>query len=471
MATVMHSFLSLMLNPLAPYLADGRSRYRRPAPVPHGFEPVPLAFTGLDAVPLVGVVSRLWHMVNDPVGLAQDAAEQAGGAPFTLRIPGKFDLTYLGGVRGYKTLTSLPADEAAIGEILGNVPNLSLFGFPRSGASDDYDKLQQLAITGKRILARMLTPDRVAGLAPLIDSVMRERMQPWGDMVDFAQDLHPAIFEISIRYFGGDELFARYGDQLIPALRDIADAIDIPRAALAITPAKFVMREYRATRRLARILRRAQREIPHTPIFSAIAAANVAAADQLWIAMFLLWNSVTYPGAYACWTMVDLMSDSRTRAALAATDERQTLISWGLWETIRLNPIASLVRYLRKPLEYEYSGHRYLLPAGTVAGVSPWRLNRDPEVWDDPDQYRPERFSGVTRPQLFGAGPFACVAGEFSRALIAGVCDAILTANEVQFRGPLPRRRCRVHLTYPSGPVVATLRSRTSTTNTVAIGA
>ncbi|MFE3105260.1 cytochrome P450 [Nocardia tengchongensis] len=471
MATVMHSFLSLMLNPLAPYLAEGRSRYRRPPAVPHGFEPAPLVFTGLDAAPVVGVVSRLWHMVNDPVGLACAAAERTNG-PFTLRIPGKFDLTYLGsGAHGYETLMKLPADHAAIGEVLGNVPNLSLFGFPRSGASDDYDKLQDLAITGKKILARMLTPDRIKGLPPMITSVMRERMQHWGDTVDLAEHLYQAVFEISIRYFGSDEVFERYGEQLIPVLRDIADAIDIPRAALATTPARFLMREYRATKQLVRILRRAHREIPNAPLFAAIRAANVAEADQLWIAMFVLWNACTYPGSFALWAFVDLVSDPKTLAALNDTDDRLALISCGVFETIRLYPIASLVRYLREPLEFEHAGHRYMLPAGTVAGVSPWLLNRDPEVWDDPDQYRPERFSGVTRPRLFGAGPFACVAGEFSRVLIAGVCDAILTANDVQLRGPLPRRRCRVHLTYPSGPVVATVRSRTSTTDTVAIGA
>ncbi|MEU7768390.1 cytochrome P450 [Nocardia sp. NPDC049190] len=99
------------------------------------------------------------------------------------------------------------------------------------------------------------------------------------------------------------------------------------------------------------------------------------------------------------------------------------------------------------------------LPAGTVVGVCPAMLNRDPATWVQPDTYVPGRFRTITNPRraLFGSGAFGCVAGEFSRSLIAGVCDETLSNRALQLIDPVPQRRCRVHLTYPAQPVLATL--------------
>ncbi|MET8428786.1 cytochrome P450 [Nocardia sp. NPDC004860] len=439
----------------------GQSVYRCPPVVPAGFEPVPLAFHGPDALPVVGIASRLWRTIFDPIGLVREAAAHSGDRPWTIRIPGQFDLTYLPGQDGYDTLMGLSASDAGMGSVFSRVPVIGMW-YPRHGRIDDHDSLQELVLMGRRIMAQMLSPDRVAGLPALIETVMRDRMRQWGTSVDLAEVLYQAVYEISIRFFAGEKFWSRFGEELIPVLRAIADGIDIPRAALAVTPARFAMREYRASRRLVGILRRAHREIgdADSPLFAAIHAAGVHRDNCSWMTMYVLWNATAYPGSYSLWTLVDAVTDARTSEALAATDQRTTLLSWCMWETIRLNPISSLVRSLSEPLEYSHDGHRYYLPAGTLAGVAPWLLNRDSETWDRPNDYLPERFSGVARPRLFGAGPFSCVAAEYSRVLITGVCDAILTAREISFPGPIPARRCRVHLTYPSGPVVAELPVR-----------
>lgn len=459
----MHSPIVALESLVAIARGRGRSAYRCPPLVPAGYEPVPLVFRGLDAVPVVGVVTRLWRTIVDPVGLLHDAAKEHGGdTPFTIRIPTRFDLSYLPGRRGYDTVLSLPANHAAMGEVFGNVPVIG-FWFPRHGTIGDPHELQDLVLTGKRVMAKMLSPQRVSGLNSLVEEVMTQRMRTWATGgVDMAEVLYPAVFEASVRFFAGDSFWRRYGAELLPHLRSIAGAIDIPRAALSVTPAKYLMHEYHHSRRLAKLLRRAAREMPDSPLFAAIRAADVHPDSVAWMAMYVLWNATAYPGSYTLYTLADLANDPHTRAALEVSDDRTELLSWAYWETVRLNPISSLVRHLRAPLTYEHAGRRYWLPAGSIVGVSPGLLNRDPDTWDRPDEYLPQRFSTGANPRtaLFGVGPFGCPAAEYSRVLITSVCDAVLRERDIAFHDPNPDRRCRVHLTYPSAPVMAELPVR-----------
>ena len=49
--------------------------------------------------------------------------------------------------------------------------------------------------------------------------------------------------------------------------------------------------------------------------------------------------------------------------------------------------------------------------------MSPWLLHRHPQLWDDPEAFRPERFlEGVDRFSHipFGAGPRLCIGRDFS---------------------------------------------------------
>jgi cytochrome P450 len=379
-------------------------------------------------------------------------AARLHGNVFTLRVPTRFDLTYLTDRAAYHQVLALPAEHAMMGPVFGNVPTVG-FWFPRQHS--DHDSLQDLALTGKRIMAGMLAPHRVATLGELTEKVMAAHIDRWGQTVDLAEAFPRAIYEISGRYFAGDEFWDRYGTEITPLLRAVADGIEVPRATLAVTPWRWVMREYHATKRLAATLQEAVERMPHCQLFRAIRGAGVAAGDVAWMAMYVLWNAVTYPGSYGLWTLLDVVSRPRVYRTAMSTDDPVTYLSWCLWETIRLNPVSSLVRALSKPFTYEHDGVPYHLPAGTIVGVAPSLLNRDPEVWPEPGRYLPERFAGLTNPrrELFGSGPFGCVAGEFSRVLVAEVCSKILQDAELRLLDELPERRCRVHLAYPSRPV------------------
>lgn len=86
---------------------------------------------------------------------------------------------------------------------------------------------------------------------------------------------------------------------------------------------------------------------------------------------------------------------------------------WVLQESMRLYPPAWLqLRHATK--DFELDGVK--IPAGTNVMTSQWVLHRLPDIWKDPNVFRPERWNpaaGETVPQgayfPFGAGPRICI--------------------------------------------------------------
>ena len=63
----------------------------------------------------------------------------------------------------------------------------------------------------------------------------------------------------------------------------------------------------------------------------------------------------------------------------------------------------------------------FRIPAGSAVLVVPWLTHRDPQLWDDPDVFDPERFRPervLTRPKYayfpFGGGPRQCIGNAFA---------------------------------------------------------
>lgn len=63
----------------------------------------------------------------------------------------------------------------------------------------------------------------------------------------------------------------------------------------------------------------------------------------------------------------------------------------------------------------------YLIPAGTMVTMSTWVMHRSPALWDEPEDFRPERYLGVENAGRnrwqslpFGGGPRVCVGINFA---------------------------------------------------------
>lgn len=430
----------------------------------------PFALVGRQRWPLLGIYYRLKAIITDPTGMVVDY-QRAFGDLFTVRIPFNFDLTYVLSRDGYRFVMDLPAEDGPMGPVMANVPTV---GFWYGRARTDTDSLQALLLAGRAFTRDvLLSPERQRGLAERVARRAGAHLDGWGETVDCTVDLSRALvellFDVSARGVLGDALWDRLGPAVSPLYRDIVNGIDIVHTTLAVTPLRFLLPEHRATRRLRPLLDAAvaeHRRASLGPVMDAMAAIEVDGqplndADLSWMLMYVIWNAVIYPGTYGFWAAVDTLSnpDFRTAVRAAGPERRRRLLTHGLLETLRLNPVASLVRAPPRPIRYEHHGRLYTIPARGYFGVFPYHLCHDGGTYRDPDAFDPFRYQrGEPIPPVFGRGAFGCVAQRFVKTVLVGVQEALLDRYEADLLDPIPARISRVHLTYPSRPLRARLR-------------
>ncbi len=99
-------------------------------------------------------------------------------------------------------------------------------------------------------------------------------------------------------------------------------------------------------------------------------------------------------------------------------------------ETLRLYPAAWAIG---REAKADCRIGDYEVPAGTTVYMSAWVVHRDPAHYDDPLEFRPERWAGDLRKTLprfaympFGGGPRVCIGNRFAMMeamlLIATIC-------------------------------------------------
>ncbi|HEU5200669.1 MAG TPA: cytochrome P450, partial [Ktedonobacterales bacterium] len=132
------------------------------------------------------------------------------------------------------------------------------------------------------------------------------------------------------------------------------------------------------------------------------------------------------------WTFYLLSQHPQVRAKLqhdlrAVLDGREPTLDdlaqlpyldWVLNESLRLYPPAWMqLRFVTEEVELD----RVRLPAGTLLILSQWVLHRLPDLWQDADNFVPERWNPAHEQQLppgayfpFGGGPRTCIGMPFA---------------------------------------------------------
>ncbi|XP_058793083.1 cytochrome P450 6B1-like [Phymastichus coffea] len=125
-------------------------------------------------------------------------------------------------------------------------------------------------------------------------------------------------------------------------------------------------------------------------------------------------------------------------------------------ETLRKYPPFNLQR--RSAVDYTFEGTKVTIPKGTRLVIPVWGIQRDPNIWPDPDVFDPERFNEenekVRHPMsylTFGGGPRNCIGIRFSTLQMkigiatlickfkVDTCDKTCIPYRVQARGVIPR--------------------------------
>jgi cytochrome P450 len=118
-------------------------------------------------------------------------------------------------------------------------------------------------------------------------------------------------------------------------------------------------------------------------------------------------------------------------------------------EALRLYPPAWAIS--RRSLTYDVVGGRPV-PAGTLAIISPWLVHRRPDLWPDPEAFRPERFvDGTARTGYlpFGQGPRLCIGREFALGEMVVVLAELLREHRIDvppgWTRPVAEAKVAVH--------------------------
>ncbi|MFA4927801.1 MAG: cytochrome P450 [Patulibacter sp.] len=121
-------------------------------------------------------------------------------------------------------------------------------------------------------------------------------------------------------------------------------------------------------------------------------------------------------------------------------------------ETLRLcAPVPVVVRRLLQPMRL--GGH--LLPAGTTVAPCIYLIHRDPDIYPEPERFRPERF--LDRPPgtytwiPFGGGVRRCLAADFAGREMREVMRTVIATTELHAVDPKSEGAVRSAISFGPG--------------------
>ncbi|CAH9069437.1 unnamed protein product [Cuscuta europaea] len=106
-------------------------------------------------------------------------------------------------------------------------------------------------------------------------------------------------------------------------------------------------------------------------------------------------------------------------------------------ETFRLFPATPLLLPHYSSEDCKIGG--YDIPQGTMLLVNAWAIHRDPEIWDDPSSFKPERFDGLhvesTKLLPFGMGRRSCPGSGLAQKVVGLALGSLIQCFEWERTG------------------------------------
>jgi cytochrome P450 len=145
------------------------------------------------------------------------------------------------------------------------------------------------------------------------------------------------------------------------------------------------------------------------------------------------------------WTLERLVRHPDAFERLGDDDYLEAVVK----ESLRMRPIIPLVaRRLQEPMEI--GGH--LLPAGATVTPCIWLMHRRPDIYPEPDRFRPERFleqpAGTYTWIPFGGGVRRCLGASFAMFEMKQVLAAIAANVRLHAPDPRPEQIARRAITF-----------------------
>ena len=308
---------------------------------------------------------------------------------------------------------------------------------------------------------RMLLPAFSAGhgqrFGERVREIVKERVSTWepGQTLNLHDEMEKISFESIMRVIYGDEPDERH-DALRELVPEMMDRCDSPFALIpwfhrhlgGISPWARVMRVVgEIDENLFEAIRQRRRD-PLTEFRDDVLSLLVRTRhedgsplpeqeirDELLTLMMAGYETTT--GALA-WSLERLMRNPEPMRKLReelAGDGPGDYMEATIKEALRIRPVVPMVA--RRLVESQHIGS-HTFPAGTVLMVSIYLIHTDPEVFEDPEEFRPERFLVEDEDQVwipFGGGTRRCLGASFAQVEMKVALSEILSRFELEAVG------------------------------------
>lgn len=286
----------------------------------------------------------------------------------------------------------------------------------------------------RRLMAPAFDARSVDGYAPMMAETAREYVGAWrpGEAIDVAQ----AMAELSLQIIAR-AMFSGAGDDLGPQMDVTLRATDAILANFGLVDVVPGIRGVRWRQRQRRIaagfatfdgwiadLIRSRREgAPGGDLLDRLIAARDPETDlglsdreirdQL-VTIFVAGHETTAVALTWTWYLLSQNREveARLHAALdASPDAPPAYARQVVEEAMRIFPPVPRIP-LRQALRGDViCGAR--IPKGAYVSIAPWVIHRHRSLWEDPEQFDPDRFAGERPARFaylpFGAGPRVCI--------------------------------------------------------------
>jgi cytochrome P450 len=381
------------------------------------------------------------------------------GPTFTLRLTGLGTVVVLTDPADVKTVFTAGPDVLDAGS--GNKPIEILLGSRSLLVLDGAEHMRQ-----RKLMLPAFHGERLKLYRELIDDLAEDMLDRWpvGEPFALLPEMQQLTLEIILRVVFGTE---------DPALRDRIRVL-VRYAASDVTGIRYALRAFgtlshwraferahaRADERIyAEIARRRARPTDGADVLSLLLAArdedgepmtDVEIRDEL-VTLLIAGHETTATGLAWAFELLVRHPEAMGRLtgeARAGAEERYA--GAVATETLRLRPpVGVMARRVRVP--FAVGGHE--LPPGVriVPGIP--IVNRDPRVYPEPDEFRPERFlehGPDTYAWIpFGGGIRRCLGASFAQLEMRRVLHVVLRRARLRAVDPTPERAVRRAIVYP----------------------
>ncbi|MGC3003050.1 cytochrome P450 [Streptomyces sp. G35A] len=343
----------------------------------------------------------------------------------------------------------------------------------------------------RKVVNPAFTPGAIAARADATDAAVADLVGRWAEHARVGEpfDLYAESMRLTSRVIGhalvGRDLSAE-GGEFARALSVALEAIfkevgSLEKMVPSFVPTPYRRRVRRARRTLERVIARAARDadegvggevaslirasdLPEDAFWSDLVTLMLAGVETTALALtWTLYETARHPGAREqLEEEADRVLDGRLPGA--ADLDGLTYAGMAVDEALRMHP--PVWQFPRQTIEDDVLAGRRVA-AGTPVLVSVYGAHRNPEQWEDPDRFDPERFRPGAAPDRdrsaylpFGGGRRQCIGKRMGLSLLRQTVAAVHGRFRLAPADAAPPRSGAYITLFPKGGITVTAEER-----------